>query len=382
VATKRANGEGSIRQRPDGRWEGLYSAGYGIDGKAIRRSVYGRTQAEVKSKLRDIAKQLEQGLYTAPDKTTLSEWLMVWFDTYFRPNHRASTSTIYDANIRAYLVPGLGRFQLQKLRVEHIQAFINAQAASKQPASVRKMIEILRSALKQAVANGLLAKNPCESLILPKLEQKEIEFLSPEEQRALLDALPDTDEGHMLRFILFTGLRISEVCALRWSDIEEGHFTVRQGIIRTKAFGSEQSRTELTIAPPKSKAGMREIPILPDVSALLRQQRKLFLERKLKAGEIWRDGDFVFCSGTGRPKDPANIRRTLSVTLKRAGLKHRGVHALRHTFATNLIRAGVDARTVGELIGHSKVAFTLQTYIHTSSEQKRKALEAMQKSLF
>lgn len=218
----------------------------------------------------------------------------------------------------------------------------------------------------------------------PKLEQREVDFLEPNEQKALLEALPDTDNGQALRFVLYTGLRVSELCALRWADVGADRFTVRQGMVRVKSFERKEGegRTALSIAPPKSKAGKREIPIVAAVPSILQEQRRLYAERRLAAGELWQDGGFVFSSETGAPEDPANLRRALSSSLKKAGLKHRGVHALRHTFATNLIRAGADARTVGELIGHSKVAFTLQTNVHSDMGTKKRALEAMQKGIF
>lgn len=382
--SKRANSEGCIRERSDGRWEGMYTCGRNPNGTLIRRSVYGATQDEVRVKLRDITKKLDEGLYIKPDKMTVEAWLRTWFDVYFKPNHRASTATVYDCNINTYLIPSMGRMQLQKLRVEQVQTFVNKQAKGKQPATVRKIMEVFKAALKQAVVNGLVAKNPCDGVTLPKLEQKEVEFLEPDEQKKLLVALPDTDNGRALSFILKTGLRVSELCALRWSDVEADHFTVRQGAVRTKVFDAKEGelRTTLTIAPPKSKAGKREIPIVAAVPSILQEQRKLYAERRLAAGELWQDGGFVFSSETGAPKDPSNLRRALSSSLKKAGLKHRGVHALRHTFATNLIRAGADARTVGELIGHSKVAFTLQTYVHSDMGTKKRALEAMQKGIF
>lgn len=204
----------------------------------------------------------------------------------------------------------------------------------------------------------------------------------------LLNTLPDLLDGKRLSQLDMATTKavrdiVSELCALRWDDVEAEYFIVRQGLVRTKVFDSSTgTRTELTIAPPKSKAGMREIPILPNFAAILRLQRKLYAQLKLRAIEMWKDGNFVFCTETGGPKDPTNIRRALNRVLNASGLKHRGVHALRHTFATNLIRAGIDARTVGERIGHSKVAFTLQTYVHSSTEQKRKALEAVQKTTF
>ncbi len=342
--------------------------------------MYAATQDEVRVKLRGILQKLDEGLYVKPDKITIEGWLNTWFDVYFKSNHRASTATVYDSHIRTYLIPSMGKVQLQKLRVDQIQRFVNVQSKSKRPLTVWKMMEVFKAALKQATINGLIAKNPCVGVTLPKLEQREIDFLEADEQRKLLEALPDTDNGRALRFILNTGLRVSELCALRWSDVEADHFTVRQGAVRTKVFDAKEGelKTTMTIAPPKSKAGKREIPLVPATLAIFQQQRKLYAERKLAAGELWQDSGFVFSADSGALKDPANLRRTLSTALKRAGLKHRGLHALRHTFATNLIRAGIDAKTVGELIGHSKVAFTLQTYVHSSMETKKKALEALQ----
>ncbi len=378
--SKRANSEGCIRQRPDGRWEGIYSCGRKPNGTLIRRSVYAATQDEVRVKLRDVLKKLDEGLYIAPDKMTVSGWLNSWFEVYFRPSHRESTATVYDSNIKTYLIPAFGRGQLQKLRVEQIQRFINEQSKDKQPATVRKMIEVLKAALKQAVINGLIAKNPADGVTQPKMEQREVDFLEPDEQKKLMESLPDTDNARCLRFILNTGLRVSELCALRWADVDADHFTVRQGAVRVKAFDAKEDerKTALSIAAPKSKAGKREIPIVPATSAILQTQRKLYAERKLAAGELWQDNGYVFSAESGAIKDPTNLRRTLTAALKRAGLKHRGLHALRHSFATNLIRAGVDVRTVGELIGHSKVSFTLQCYVHSDMGTKRKALEALQ----
>ena len=381
-STRAAQGSGTIRQRKDGSWEGRATLGRDpLTGRQIQQSVYAPTQGEVLRKLRELSKQVDDGLYVAPDRMTVENWLRTWFEVYFRPAHRASTASIYDANIAAYLMPTLGHIRLQKLRVEQIQAFVNLQNVDKAPATVRKMIEVLKAALKQAVTNGLLLRNPGDGVILPKVEQKEIEFLSETEQAALLAVLPETDNARALRFILYTGLRVSELSGLRWADVEDEYFTVRQAIVRTKAYDAEEGegKTRLTVDTPKSKASTRQIPIVPRMREILQQQRTLYLSRKIAAGSIWHNGDYVFCSEVGTPKDAANLRRTLRDNLAKAGLKHRGVHALRHTFATNAIRAGVDVKTLGELIGHTKAAFTIQTYVHTDMNAKKRAMEAISK---
>jgi len=376
---KRANSEGHIRQRKDGRWEGQFVAGRNPNGTLKRRSVYGATQAEVKTRLRDIAKQMEDGLYIEPTSITVGQWLSTWFDTYFLPNHRASTATVFLENIRTYLLPAFGSEKLQKLRTEQVQHFVNSHS-DKAPATVRKMHVVLRSALKQAVENELIPRNPADKVKLPKLEQKEIEFLNEQEQRALLEALPDTDNGRALRFILGTGLRVSELCGLRWRDVQPKHFTVRQVILRTKDFTGEK-QTTLTATPPKSKAGQRDIPLTKTTQAILDIQRQEYRINRLRAGSAWEDNDLVFCTPLGTPKDIRNLRRTLATALQKAGLKHRGLHALRHSFATNALRLGMDARTLSAIIGHTKVAFTLQTYVHPDLESKQKIMDIMDEYL-
>lgn len=371
---KRANKEGGIYPRKDGRWEYRYTV---TDRSGIEhlRSGYAASQAEATKKKLEAQAQVASGLYVDPDKITVGQWLHVWFEEYFLPSHRASTASVYLDTITCYLVPALGSMRLQKLRPEHIQAFVNAQ--EKSPTTIKKMIEVLSGALKQAVENSLILSNPARKVKLPKQEQKEIEFLTLEEQKKLLEALPDTDSGRALRFILQTGLRASELSGLRWQDIKGDFFRVNQVILRVKCFDGEQ-KTQFSISPPKSKAGQRDIPLTQKAREIIDIQRREYLQHKLRAGSIWEDYDLVFCTPIGTPKDAANLRRTLRDALKKAGLKHRGLHALRHSFATNAVRAGMDLRTLTEIIGHAKVAFTMQTYVHSDLDTKTKAMQMLE----
>lgn len=375
---KRGNHEGHIRQRPDGRWEAQYTAGYKADGRPNRRSVYGKEREEVQKKLRAIAQQLDESRYVEPSAVTVEKWLRTWFDEYFRTNHRASTASVYDSHINTHLVPALGAMKLQKLRPEHIQAMINDERqAGLSAGTVRKTVEVLKCALNQAVDNGLIPWSPADKVVQPKAEQKDIDFLTPSEVAALVKELPDSTSGRALLFILNTGLRVSEVCGLRWQDVQLKQFSIRQVIMRTKAFDGKANSTELTAAPPKTKASQRDIPLLPAARRIIDRERLVNRANRLRAGALWADNDLVFCTPVGTPKDPANLRRTLSDALKKAGLKHRGIHALRHTFATNAIHSGMDVSSLAAIIGHTKIAFTLQTYVHSDMEQKRKAMESM-----
>lgn len=182
-----------------------------------------------------------------------------------------------------------------------------------------------------------------------------------------------------------TGLRASELCGLRWCDIEQDRFTVRQAAQLVLDLDAEpgSNKQKLSIAGPKTKAGLRTVPLTEPMQGLLEKQREAQIAARFQAGSAWqgklpgKGETIVFSTGTGLPIDRHNLNRTLRKCLDNAGLKRRGVHALRHTFATNCIRADVDVRTVAAMLGHIKVAFTLQQYVHTDMDTMRAGLLAV-----
>ncbi len=383
---KRANNEGTIRQRKDGLWEARYTAGYDAAGEQIRRSLYSLTKEDASRQLREVLRQLERGEHTDPSDMSVAVWLDTWFKVYGRPKWRESTAAEHYRNIQNNLKPRLGRHKLQKLRHEHIQAYINDQSAlGRVPASIRKQLEPLRAALKQAVINNLIVKDPSMHLSLPAAAPREIEFLTVEEQRKLTENLSNTTAGRALHFILGTGLRVSELCGLRWQDIAGDCFTVRQAVQRVLDLDQpiDGPKYKLSIAPPKTKAGLRTIPLTEWMAALLTAQKDAQRTERLKAGSAWSGGipgqgdTFVFANELGAAGDRSNFGRVLRSCLDSAGVKRVGIHALRHTFATNCVRAGVDVRTLSEMIGHTKIAFTLQQYVHTNLNTMRDALSAV-----
>lgn len=376
---KRANNEGSIRQRPDGRWEAQYIAGYKADGKPNRRSIYGATQAEVSSKLRDVLRQIEREEYVEPSRITVAEWLDTWFKTYIMPTKKTSTCTGYESTINLHLKPFIGAKKLQGVRPEHVQAAMNALVSTgKAPATVRKARALLHAALDQAVENRLILHNPSDRTTLPKMEQKEIRFFTLDEQRRFIEALPDSTAGRALYFVLGTGIRAAELTGLRWSDIQGDGFTIAQTIRRNRNFAeTSERRTALQTSTPKTRAGRRSIPLSPKMKEILAVQRRKQLETRLKAGPSWNEQDLVFCSEIGTPFEGRNLTRVLHRTLKKAGIEQLGVHSLRHTFATRALESGMDIRTLSEILGHTKIALTLQLYAHSSTETKRNAMAAM-----
>ena len=374
MSKKRGNAEGSIYQRKDDRW----TAAYFVYGK--RKYLYASTREEAAKKLRDVQSKIDNGIFVQPSAVTVNQWLTMWLREYAARAVRPSTLAAHINIVNNHLAPALGKLKLQLLRAEHVQTFINSQAQKKySPSTIKREIATLKVALNQAVKNQLISRSPTDAISLPKQEQKEIEFLTVEEVSALLPSLPLNTHGRALRFILGTGLRVAELCGLRWCDIDQSSVHVNQ-ITYTLRQGEEMVRVS---NPPKTKAGKRIIPLNDKLRAILDEQRQAQRLERVRAGSAWSGGkpckgqQYVFATELGTPADRHNVARTLRACLKAAGLNSRGVHALRHTFATCWVQSGGDLRTLSEILGHTNVAFTMQRYVHSDTVIKRKGMEVM-----
>ncbi len=377
---KRGNNEGTIRKRNDGRWEAVYTVGYKANGSRIRHSIYGESRKEVSVRLHEILQQIENEEYVEPQKLTVGDWLDEWWKTYCLPFKKTSTATGYESCIVWHLKPYIGHRQLQGLRAEHIQAVVNALVSEgKAPSTVRKAYAVLRLACEQAVVNDILPRNPAKRIILPKKTQREIMFFTLDEQRRFINALPEDASGRALYFILGTGLRLAELSGLRWSDIQENQFTIAQTIRRNRNFDeSDPRRTFLQVSTPKTKASRRTIPLTPKLKEILAEQKRQQAQSRILAGSKWQEHGLVFTTELGTPLEGRNITRTLHRVLKEAGIEQLGVHALRHTFATRAMEAGMDLRTLSEILGHANITLTLQLYAHSTTESKRNAMKSME----
>jgi len=377
---KRSNNEGSIRKRSDGRWEAVYTTGYKANGKPIRRSVYGETRKAVTMRLNEIRRQLEDDEYVEPHKLTVGDWLDEWWKIYCLPFKKTSTATGYESCIVWHLKPYIGHRQLQGLRAEHVQTVVNALVSEgKAPSTVRKAYTVLHLACEQAVVNEILVRNPAKRIILPKMEQDEIRYFTRDEQRRFIEALPDDASGRALYFILGTGMRLAELSGLRWSDIRENQFTISQTIRRNRNFDEKDPRrTFLQTSTPKTKAGRRTIPLTPKLKEILSEQMRQQQESRILAGSGWQEHGLVFTTELGTPFEGRNLTRTLHRVLREAGIERLGVHALRHTFATRAVEAGMDVRTLSEILGHANITLTLKLYAHSTTESKRNAMKSME----
>ena len=375
MAKKRANGEGSIRKRKDGRWEGRYTAGHDLEtGKAIYKNVLGRSQAEVKEKLKQAIGEAQALDVTKAGKYTVGEWMEVWFQDYAKIKVRPSSHQTYQGYIHNHIRPNIGDIPLEKLTSLDLQKFykkllaqgrVDRVEAKGQPKglsakTVRNIHQILSSALKLAQGQRLILANPAEGCALPRVEHQEMKNLTTVQLASFFREARDSGVFELYYLELATGLRRGELLGLKWEDIdlERGDLRVRRQVFRING--------EVVEAPLKTKNAYRTLPLAEDTVSVLREQRK-------KVG----NSHWVFPSPNGGPISPDRVLHMLHRVLKRAGLPKVRFHDLRHTFATLALQNGVDVKTVSGMLGHFSAGFTLDTYAHITSAAQRQAAQTM-----
>ena len=375
MAKKRANGEGNIRKRKDGRWEGRYTAGHDSEtGKAIYKNVLGKTQAEVKAKLKAAIQEAQTLDLSKTGKYTVGEWMEVWFEDYAKLKVRPSSHQTYRGYIDNHIRPNIGDIPLEKLtsldlqklykklltkgRVDRLEA--RGQPKGLSAKTVRNIHQILSSALKLAQEQRIILANPAERCALPKVEHREMKTLPVEQLQSFLREARESGVFELYYLELATGLRRGELLGLKWEDIDlqKGDLRVRRQISRING--------EVMEAPLKTKNAYRTLPLAEDTIDVLKEQRE-------KVGS----SPWVFPSPNGGPISPDSVLHMLHRVLKRAGLPRVRFHDLRHTFATLALQNGVDIKTVSGMLGHFSAGFTLDTYAHVTGAAQRQAAGKM-----
>ena len=376
MAKKRANGEGSIRKRADGRWEGRYTAGYHPEtGKRIIKNVLGKTQAECKAKL-SAAMEAARGIdVSRADEYTVATWLRTWFELYAKPHIRPSTMNYYYRNIEQHIIPAIGDIPLNKLTTRDLQKFYNdlqsngrlrkVQKKEKPGLSnstVRGIHMMLHNALDRAVKEKFILTNPTENCIIPKIEKQEMKILHPDHISAYLNAAERRNALPMFYLELVSGLRKGELTALLWSDLD-----ITDKTISVSKQYVKNPNGELTLSHPKTETSVRKVSIPQEAVDLLIAEHKRHP-----------NNPYMFPSPITRemyhPDSIVNLHKKI---LKDAGLPHIRFHDLRHTFATLALQNGVDVKTVSSMLGHYDAGFTLRTYTHATRQKQDEAAQTM-----
>lgn len=360
-----------IYHRKDGRYEGRI-ADISADGSKKYISVYGRTADEAEAKLNAIKAEKQALFKSRMDGSNAELTIRTFFYDWLRIaaiRIKESSLANYRMKIEKHIIPNFGDLHCCELTSEMVQSFITQKLkCGLSPKYVADIVILMKSVFRHASRiRGL--PNPLEYVELPKRKSTEVQLLSRTQQKTLqaylLNNMCLSSLGILLCF--YTGLRIGELCALKWADIdfENGIINVSRTIqrIQKSERNGVKCGTKLIITEPKSASSIRKIPI-PEVIL------PYLLKYKSEA-------DFFVLSGSNKPVEPRVMQYRFAAVLKKADLPSVHFHALRHMFASNCIACGFDVKSLSEILGHSSVDITLNRYVHSSMEQKRKFMSKL-----
>ena len=368
--SRRGSTQGTIHRRKDGRWVAAISLGY-AGGRRRRKYLYAKTRQAVASKLATAIKTRQDGLPLPSERETLRVFLREWLTTV-EPSLRPKTHRTYSDLVRLHVEPSLGAVRLARLEPRHLQQLYSDLAQRLSPMSIRHVHAVLRRSLRDAVRWGAVARNVAELVSPPRVATREMETLSPEQARALLDAADDDRLGALYSLALSTGMRQGELLALRWEnlDLDVGRLQVRGTLQRVDG--------ELVVLEPKTAASRRQITLANGTVAALRRHRAKQAEERLRLDSAWGEDSFVFVNEAGRPIDARNlVRSSFQPLLRRAGLPTLRFHDLRHSAATLMLSKGIHPKIVAETLGHARVGITLDVYSHVTPTMQHEAAAIM-----
>ena len=373
MASKRPNGEGTVRKRTDGRWEGFITVGHKENGKPIYKSVFAKTQKELMPKLRKLIDDYKGVELTEESSMTVREWLDKWLKEYAETKLRPSTLKSYRYECEK-ICEYIGDKQVKLLTTADCQRMYNKFKKSGRTknvaelgremadSTVRRLHMMFHEAMDAAQRRRLIASNPTEETEVPGCNYKEMTVLNEEQLEKYMEAIKTDPVWHDFFYLeLTTGLRLGEICGLKWEDFDE-----KKGTLKIqRSIGRTVSGKNITVGDPKTEKGKRTIK-LPDSTF------QVLLRRKEKY-----KGDWMFPSikYLGKPVAPSGAYHRHKQILKDLDLPSIRFHDLRHTFATHALKSGVDAKTLSGILGHTNASFTLDTYTHVTNEMQFRASE-------
>ena len=371
MAKRRPSGDGLVRKRTDGRWEGRIVVGHKEDGKPIYRSVFAEKQSDLMPKLHELKDQYAGVELTEDSSITLGEWLGRWLEDYKKPTLRPSTFAGYSKDIANHILPYLGGKRLTQLKTADIQKHYNRLLESGRiqdsgkgkglsNATVRGIHMVLREALDSAVREGLIPKNPADGTSPPKIYRSEKQVLTKDQLETFMKLIEGDEEWYDFFYTeIITGMRQGEICGLRWEDFDREKKTLR--VARSVDFVNK----ELVIGETKTEDGKRTI-YLPD--SLWR-----ILADRHKQTALFSEWIFPNLLKPEWPLNPSRAYRQLKKLLEIGGLPSIRFHDLRHTFTSHAANSGIAPKTLSEIVGHTKASFTLDHYAHVTGDMQKNA---------
>ena len=376
--TRRGRDEGSVYQREsDGRWVGSAHVGY-LNGKRIRKTVYGKTRSEASEKLRKAQTTIEQGTYIHDERRTTGDYLDWWVENVLEGTVKDRTADGYKQMIRLYIKPSIGRVALAKLSPLHVQEMLTGmEKRGLSVATRRQTRSVLRRALGQAERFDMVRRNAAAQTEAPRGEKHRIDdALTQDEARALLTAAKGDPLDGIVTVALSLGLRKGEVLALRWRNVDLEAKTL--SVTATLQYRSGHGLVETA---PKTTRSARTLPLPQTCVVALREQRRTQAAAQLAAGPMWCGDGHIFTTPLGSPIDPSNLLRRFQTLCVAAGIGPRRFHALRHSAATLMLAQGVPLAVISNVLGHASYAITADVYARVGDELKGEAAAAMDRAL-
>jgi integrase len=371
MAKKNGNGEGGISRH---KGSGLYMARYTVQTPTgpKRKTLYAKTRREVDEKLTKAKADRDTGFVFDADNLTLGNYLDRWINDSVRDTVRQRTWERYEQIVRVHIKPALGRVKLKNITPTHARALyrekLDTGLASR---TVNYVHTTLSKALKDAVADGLITRNPASSVKTPRPKKKEIRPLSSEQAKVFLEAVRGDRFEAAFVVALHCGLREGEILGLIWSDVD-----LDAGTLQVRRTLSEALAGHL-FEPPKNGKG-RSVKLTARAVEALRNHLTRQIEEIESLGDRYRDQGLVFPSQVGTPMNAKNLTaRNFKPLLKQAGLPEIRFHDLRHIFATLMLQNGEHPKVVQEMLGHATIAITMDTYSHVLPNMQRDAVDRL-----
>ena len=373
MGKRRPSGDGMVRKREDGRWEGRIVIGHKESGEPIFRYVSAKTQKDLLKKLHQSIEEYRDVDLNENSKMPLGQWLDRWLEEYAVPTVRPSTLEGYQGYIDRNIKPYLGDKPVSKITREDVQKLYRELQKNGRKefhpeyghklsgATIRRIHGVFHQAMDAAVRENLIARNPTEGITLPKKKTAPKQVLNDAQLERFMETIRADSIWHDFFYTeLTTGLRLGEICGLMWSDFDEAHGTL--AIRRTL---HAQTGGRLVTGETKTGTGKRTITLPPSTAQLLTQRKKRSCSQWIFPNPLRPE----------QPASPGTAYNRLKTLLQKAGLPSIRFHDLQHTFATHALASGVDAKTLSGILGHTQASFTLDTYTHVTGDMQKRASE-------
>lgn len=372
MARKRADGEGTIRRRVDGRWEGTIVVGHKDDGKPITRSVYAKTQKDLIPKMRRLVERYQGVELKEESSMTVRQWLEIWLEEYAAPRIRPSTLDGYRSNARK-INAHIGDKQIRSVTTADCQRMYNKlkkygrevyspiYGTELADATIRGIHMMLHEAMETAKLRNLIPTNPTCGTTIPKCNYREMCVLNEEQLDRYMEGIRADPVWHDFFYLeLTTGLRLGELCGLRWEDFDH-----QKGVLRVQRSLGRTVNGNHRSGAPKTEKGKRFIHLPGSTYQMLLSRKK----------QVYGEWIFPSLRNACFPTAPSAAYHRHKQILSDLGLPNLRFHDLRHTFATHALKSGVDAKTLSGILGHTNASFTLDTYTHVTDEMQFRASE-------